>query len=197
MTIAERYRSFNLAEKENNMTDYKFNTTNFGIPTGLAKQFIGFDQVLERFREAAESMPKIPTYPPYNIKKVDDEHFIIEMAVAGFGKSNLDIELKEGELTVTGSHEAEDNDYIYQGIANRAFTRKFTLADTVVVKNAELVNGLLKIALERYIPEEKKAKKIDILDPFGIQETTKQFLTEGTKAWGDAAQKVLDTMTPK
>ena len=176
---------------------HKFTTENFGIPTGLAKQFIGFDQMLERFQQAAEIMPKIPTYPPYNIKKIDDEHFVIEMAVAGFGKTDLDIELKDDTLTISGSHDADDKDYIYQGIANRAFTRKFTLADTVVVKNAELVNGLLKIALERFIPEEKKAKKIDILDPFGIQATTKQFLTEGTKAWADGLQKISDAVTPK
>jgi molecular chaperone IbpA len=119
------------------------------------------------------------------------------MAVAGFGKTDLDIELKDGTLTVSGSHDADDKDYIYQGIANRAFTRKFTLADTVVVKNAELVNGLLKIALERFVPEEKKAKKIDIMDPFGVQEVTKQFLTEGTKTWVDLAQKTMDAVTPK
>jgi molecular chaperone IbpA len=153
--------------------------------------------MLERIREASETLPKIPTYPPYNIKKIDDEHFEIEMAVAGFGKQNLDIELKDDTLTVSGSLESDAEDYIYQGIANRAFTRKFNLADTVVVKNAELVNGLLKIALERYIPEEKKAKKIDIMDPFGVQETTKQFLTEGTKAWTQGLQKIADAVTPK
>ena len=169
----------------------------FGIPTGLARQFIGFEQMIDKIREASETLPKIPAYPPYNIKKIDDEHFVIEMAVAGFGKTDLDIELKEGTLTVSGSHDADEKDYIYQGIANRAFTRKFTLADTVVVKNAELVNGLLKIALERFIPEEKKAKKIDILDPFGIQATTKQLLTEGTKAWADGLQKISDAVTPK
>lgn len=179
------------------MTNYKFNTDAFGIPTGLAKQFIGFDTVLERFREANELLSKAPNYPPYNIKKIDEEHFVIEMAVAGFGKNNLDIELKDGELTITGRHEADESDYIYQGIANRAFTRKFTLADTVVVKNAELVNGLLKIALERYIPEEKKAKKIDILDPFGVGETTRQFLTESGKVWAETAQKLAANMTPK
>jgi molecular chaperone IbpA len=179
------------------MTSYKFNTDNFGIPTGLAKQLIGFDTVLERIREAAETMPKIPSYPPYNIKKIDDEHFVIEMAVAGFGKHNLDIELKDDTLSISGSLDADEKDYLYQGIANRAFTRKFTLADTVVVKNAELANGLLRIALERFIPEEKKAKKIDILDPFGVQETTKQLLTEGTKAWTQGLQKIADTMTPK
>lgn len=180
------------------MTNYKFNTNNFGIPSDfLSKQLIGFDTVLDRIREAAEAMPKIPTYPPYNIKKIDEEHFEIEMAVAGFGKHNLDIELKEDTLTISGNLETEDKDYVYQGIANRAFTRKFTLADTVVVKNAELVNGLLKIALERYVPEEKKAKKIDIMDPFGVGEATKQLLTEGTKTWADTAQKVLDAVTPK
>mgnify|MGYP003344308160 FL=1 len=178
------------------MTNYKFNTDNFGFPN-ISKQFIGFDSMLERFREAAEAMPKIPTYPPYNIKKMDDEHYVIEMAVAGFGKQNLDIELKEDVLTISGSLDAEDKDYLYQGIANRAFTRKFTLADTVVVKNAELVNGLLKIALERYVPEEKKAKKIDIMDPFGVGEATKQLLNEGTKVWADMAQKTMDAVTPK
>ena len=179
------------------MTSYKYNTDVFGIPTGLARQFIGFDQMIDRIREASESLPKIPSYPPYNIKKLDDEHFVIEMAVAGFGKADLDIELKDGTLTVSGNLDADDKDYLYQGIANRAFTRNFTLADTVVVKNAELVNGLLKIALERFIPEEKKAKKIDIMDPFGVQETTKQLLTEGTKAWTQGLQKIADAVTPK
>ena len=167
------------------MTNYKFNTENFGFPSNLAKQFIGFDTMLENIRAASENLPKIPTYPPYNITKVDDEHYTIEMAVAGFGKADLDIELKENTLTITGNHTAKDNDYIYQGIANRAFTRQFTLADTVVVKNAELVNGLLRIALERFIPEEKKAKKIDIMDPFGVGETTKQLLNESAKAWSE------------
>ena len=179
------------------MTNYKFNTDHFGIPTGLARQFIGFDHMLDRIREASESLPKIPTYPPYNIKKLDDEHFVIEMAVAGFGKADLDIELKEGTLTVSGNLDSDDKDYLYQGIANRAFTRNFTLADTVVVKNAELANGLLKIALERFIPEEKKAKKIDILDPFGVGEATKQLLTESSKVWADMAQKTMDAVTPK
>ncbi|NBT97560.1 MAG: hypothetical protein EBT43_07085, partial [Methylocystaceae bacterium] len=102
------------------MTNYKLNTDPFGIPTGLAKQFIGFDTILDRFREANELLAKTPNYPPYNIKKIDDEHFVIEMAVAGFGKANLDIELKDDTLTITGSHDADEGDYVYQGIANRA-----------------------------------------------------------------------------
>ena len=140
------------------MTRYTTATDPFSFAQSLAKNAIGFDSVLDRLREASEQLPKLQSFPPYNIKKIDDEHFIIEMAVAGFGKQNLDIELKDDKLTITGNHDAADSNYIYQGIANRAFTREFTLADSVVVKNAELVNGLLKIALERYIPEEKKAK---------------------------------------
>ena len=146
----------------------------------LAKGAIGFDEILRKLHETANHLPKIPVYPPYNIKKIDNEHYVIEMAVAGFGKQNLDIELKENELTITGKTETEDSEYLYKGIANRAFERNFTIADSVVVKNAELVNGMLKIFLERFIPEDKKPKKIDILDPFGIGEATKQFLTEAT-----------------
>jgi molecular chaperone IbpA len=193
MTVAERYRPYTLAEKEKHMTNHD----PFTFASNIYKNAIGFDTIFDRLREASEALPKIPSYPPYNIKKIDDEHFVIEMAVAGFGKADLDIELKDDTLTISGSHEADDKNYIYQGIANRAFTRKFTLADTVVVKNAELVNGLLKIALERYVPEEKKAKKIDIMDPFGVGEATKQLLNESTKVWADMAQKTMDAVTPK
>ena len=163
----------------------------------LSKNAIGFDTMLQRLKEANEYLPKIPSYPPYNIKKIDDEHFVIEMAVAGFGKHNLDIELKDDVLTISGNTDSPDGDFLFKGIADRAFTRKFTLADSVVVKNAELVNGLLKIALERFVPEEKKAKKIDIMDPFGVGEATKQLLTETSKVWADSAQKVMDAVTPK
>lgn len=179
------------------MTRYTTATDPFSFAQSLAKNAIGFDSVLDRLREASEQLPKLQSFPPYNIKKIDDEHFVIEMAVAGFGKQNLDIELKDDTLTISGSLDTTDEGYLFKGIADRAFQRKFTLADTVVVKNAELANGLLKIALERFIPEEKKAKKIDIMDPFGIGETTKQFLTEGTKAWADGVQKIADKMTPK
>lgn len=162
------------------METRKYNTSNVNIfdPFSLAKGAVGFDNVLKRLQEASEYMPKIPTYPPYNIKKLDDEHFQIEIAVAGFGKNNLDIELKDDVLTVTGRLEGDDGDFLYKGIADRAFTRKFSIADSVIVKNAELVNGLLKIALERFVPDEKKARKIDIMDPFGVGEATKQFLSE-------------------
>jgi molecular chaperone IbpA len=156
-------------------------------PFSFSKQFnttVGFEPILKRLAEMTEAMPKIPTYPPYNIKKVDETKYVIEMAVAGFGRQDLELELKEDTLTVKGAVNTEDGDYLYKGIADRAFTRQFTLADTVVVKNADLINGMLKIWLERFIPEEKKPKKIEIngapLDPTAqaAQASTQQFLSE-------------------
>lgn len=152
-------------------------------PFSFSKQLnttIGFEPILKKLAEMTESMPKIPTYPPYNIKKVDENKYVIEMAVAGFGRQDLELELQDGVLTVKGNVSTEDADYIYKGIAERAFTRQFTLADTVEIKNADLINGMLKIWLERFIPEEKKPKKINIgekpADHNG--EATKQFLSE-------------------
>jgi molecular chaperone IbpA len=148
-------------------------------PFSLPKQFnttVGFDEILKRVAAASENFPKIPTYPPYNIRKVDENKYVIEIAVAGFGQQDLEIELNEGVLSVRGSVESKDaTDYLFKGIADRAFTRSFTLADTVEVKNADLINGMLKIFLERFIPEEKKSKKININ---GEDRSTKQFLTE-------------------
>lgn len=154
-------------------------------PFTFGKQAVGFDTVFDRLREIQEYATKAPNYPPFNIRKVDENRYTIELAVAGFGRQDLDIELSEDVLTITGRVESEEGDYVHKGIADRAFTRKFTLADTVEVKNAELVNGMLKVYLERFVPDEKKPKKIDILDPFGVGETTKQLLTEGAKAWNE------------
>lgn len=147
-------------------------------PFSFPKQFnttVGFEPILKRLAEMAETMPKMQTYPPYNIKKVDENKYVIELAVAGFGRQDLELELQDGTLTVKGSVNSEDGDYLYKGIAERAFTRQFTLADTVEVKNADLINGMLKIWLERFIPEEKKPKKINIGE---TESSTKQFLTE-------------------
>jgi molecular chaperone IbpA len=157
----------------------------FFDPFSFPKQFnttVGFEPILKRLAQITETMPKIPTYPPYNIKKIDDNKYVIEMAVAGFGKQDLELELQDGTLTIKGNISSEDADYLYKGIAERGFTRQFTLADTVEVKNADLINGMLKIWLERFIPEEKKAKKINIgattNESAHNGEPTKQFLSE-------------------
>ena len=157
----------------------------FDIPS-FDKFFVGYEPMLKRFEEAQTTLSKvIPNYPPYNIVKVDDNKYVIEMAVAGFGKHNLDLEFQDGSLVVSGSTTIgdENNQYLYKGIADRSFSRKFSLADTVEIKNAELVNGMLKIWLENIIPDSKKPKKIDITDTATENENTvdaKALLTEET-----------------
>ena len=150
------------------MTNDIFNLSN------LNKHFVGFDKVLDTLNNVNDTYTKAivnnsPNWPPYNIVKIDDNNYSIELAVAGFGKHNLDIELANNTLVVKGGFTVDEIDpidnpvqYLWKGIADRMFTRKFTLADTVEVKNAEYVNGMLKIFLENVIPEEKKPKKVDI-----------------------------------
>ena len=87
------------------------------------------------------------------------------MAVAGFSKEDLEAELKEGILTVRSKQDQEDGEYLHRGIAKRAFTRSFTLSDDVIIKGADLINGMLTISLERIIPEEKKSRMIEIGQP--------------------------------
>ena len=155
----------------------------------MDKLLVGYEPMFKRLEEAHESLTKvIPNYPPYNIVKVDDNKYVIEMAVAGFGKSNLDIEIQDGTLVVSGQSQLADmyeeginNTYIYKGIADRNFTRKFSIADSVEIKNADLINGMLKIWLENIIPDNKKPKKVDINYPSEPVKTNKQFLAEKNK----------------
>lgn len=135
------------------------------------KFFIGHDGLAKRLTEAAELVQKATNFPPYNIVKVDENKYVIELAVAGFGKHNLELELQEGVLTISGKTSVDESEkeglditYLYKGIADRTFTRKFTLADTVEIKNAELINGMLKVWLENVIPDSKKPVKININD---------------------------------
>ena len=144
------------------MTNYNHLTDPFGF-SRLTKDTVGFDEIFKRLSTFTEPLAKIPTYPPYNIKKTAENTYVIEVAVAGFGKQDIELTLEDGVLTVKGQVSAEDpHDYLFKGIANRAFTRSFTLADTVKVQNAELLNGMLKVWLERFIPEDKKPQKIEI-----------------------------------
>lgn len=148
----------------------------FSFPD-VTKSAIGFDSMFKKLQDVTESLPKIPTYPPYNIRKIGEDKYVIEVAVAGFGKQDIELELHEGVLTVKGSIASDDtaSELLFKGIADRAFTRKFTLADSVEVKNADLINGMLKIWLERFVPEEKKPKKININED---GDDSKQFLAE-------------------
>ena len=132
----------------------------------LLPSTVGFDRLfstLDEFDTLFNEGKKTQTYPPYNIVKLDDTDYAIEIAVAGFGMSDLDITTETNKLTITGStKETDGKEYLHRGIGTRDFTHTFTLADTVIVKSANIVNGLLVIILENVIPEEKKPRKIQI-----------------------------------
>jgi molecular chaperone IbpA len=122
--------------------------------------FIGFDRMIDRMREQT---PGQSNYPPYNIVKTDENFYELQLAVAGFTQNDLDIEVKDGVLTVEGKKDSEDErTYLHKGISARAFRRTFTLSDTIIVSGADLTDGILTVSLENVIPEEKKPRKIEI-----------------------------------
>lgn len=127
----------------------------------LSSWTVGFDrhfQLLEELRNSSK-----PTYPPYNIVRVDDdEHYIIEIAAAGFTKDDIEIVSEENRLTVKGSKGGDEADYVHKGIASRNFEQTFMLADDVIIEGASMTDGILVINLERQIPEAKKPKVIKI-----------------------------------
>ncbi len=124
---------------------------------------VGFDNVFDQLSSLSQF--EIPKYPPYNIKKVDDNKYQLEMALAGFAKTDLDVEVKDNTLTVTGnsSDDTENtNSFVYKGIAQRAFTRQWALIDYLKVFNASFKDGVLVVDMELNLPEEKKSKKIEV-----------------------------------
>ena len=123
---------------------------------------MGFDRTFDRLFDYVTHQAESTGYPPYNIEKQGEYNFTIEMALAGFGKKDIEIEFAEGLLTVKSVKEKEEKETLYKGISQRNFTRKFTLADDIVVKGAKLENGMLTIDLERIVPEEKKPQLITV-----------------------------------
>ena len=127
---------------------------------------VGFDRTFDRLFDYVTHQAESTGYPPYNIQKTEDYKFEIEMALAGFDKKDIEIEVAEGVLTVKSLRDkdtgATDDYTLYKGISQRNFTRKFTLADDIIVKGAELKNGMLTINLERIVPEEKKPQLIEV-----------------------------------
>ena len=121
---------------------------------------IGFD----RYFEDLERMSNISqtNYPPYNVVKEDDEHFTVELAVAGFSKKDVSITKEKNVLVIEGNVEDESKDFVHKGLASRAFKRSFTLADDVEISGASLKDGILVVSLERIIPEEDKPISIKI-----------------------------------
>lgn len=130
----------------------------------LLRTTVGFDRLVRTLDTLATE--QVPTYPPYNIEKLDDDAYAISMAVAGFSEDDLDITVQENTLTVSGRIEQTEGEdgrhFLHRGIASRAFERRFSLADHIKVAEAKLEHGLLHIALKREVPEEAKPRSIPI-----------------------------------
>lgn len=130
----------------------------------LFRSTVGFDRLFDLL-DSVGQYDTSQSYPPYNIERTDETRYRISLAVAGFPEKDLNVELREGVLSVQGKRVDGDSDkasYLYQGIAGRAFERRFQLAENVEVRGAKLENGLLHIDLERIVPEEQKPRRIQI-----------------------------------
>ena len=128
----------------------------------LTPYAVGFDRVFDQLGRYANDKTSVG-FPPYNIRKEGEYNFVIEMALAGFGKKDIEVEVADGTLSIRSVKENVDDDSnLYRGIAYRKFERKFTIADDVLVNGAKLENGMLSIALERVIPDEKKPRLITV-----------------------------------
>jgi len=149
----------------------------------LDRYMIGSDKMAAQISKAFEQMGNtaMTAYPPFNLKKTDDNVYVIEMAVAGFGKQDIELTLEDNKLLIKGSvsHDTDEkSEAIYKGIAERPFNRAFVLNDNVEIKNAQLINGMLKVWLEHIIPEHKKPKKIEIEETTEVASTSKKLPKE-------------------
>ena len=154
-------------------TPYRFDHT-FSDLAKFDKFFVGSDKFLARVQETADLLANTAAssgYPPFNLKKTDDNVYVIEMAVAGFGKQDIELTLEDNKLKIAGqttldtiTDDGLNQHFLHKGISDRPFSRTFTLADNVVVNNAQYINGILKIWLNHIIPESQKPKKIEIID---------------------------------
>ena len=124
---------------------------------------VGFDNVFNQLSSLNHF--EIPKYPPYNIKKIDDNKYQLEIALAGFSREDIAVEVKDNTLTISGKasdDKEKDNSFVYKGIAQRAFKRHWTLIDYLKVINAKFNDGVLIVDMELNLPEEEKPKKIEI-----------------------------------
>ena len=120
---------------------------------------IGYNSIFNEL-DRVRSLPTT-NYPPYNIRQgAGEDTYLIELAVAGFSEEDVNVEVKENNLTITGELGDKDNGFVHQGISQRRFSRNFVLAEDVLVKGADLSNGILTVYAERIIPEEKKARTV-------------------------------------
>ena len=145
-------RTLNLIDNFNQLTPYA----------------VGFDRIFDQLNTYAQHNVTSSGFPPYNIRKEGDYNYVIELALAGFGKDDIEVEVAESTLSIRSTKKPFDEDVssnedtVYRGISYRKFERKFTLAEDVVVNEAKLENGMLILELERIVPEEKKPRLIKV-----------------------------------
>ena len=134
----------------------------------LTPYAVGFDRVFDQLNRYVDNNATSTGFPPYNIRKEGDYNYVIEMALAGFGKEDIEVEVADSTLSVRSTKKplnedvASNDDTVYRGISYRKFDRKFTLAEDVVVKTAKLENGMLILELERVVPESKKPRLVQV-----------------------------------
>ena len=129
----------------------------------LTPYAVGFDRIFDNLSRYTSDNMQSTGFPPYNIRKEGDYNYVIELALAGFGKDDIEVEVADGTLSVRSVKEnSEDDSTVYRGISYRRFERKFTMADDIVVNGAKLENGMLTVDLERVVPEEKKPRLISV-----------------------------------
>lgn len=140
--------------------------------------FVGFDHLFDELDRVARHAND--HYPPHNIVKVDDQEYLIELAVAGFNEEELEIEVKDRTLTVSGEHVSKGREYIHRGISTKKFKRTFRLSEHVKVNGADLVDGVLSVVLKYEVPEELRPRKIEIghYEELTNDTDTKTLLTE-------------------
>ena len=124
---------------------------------------VGFDRTFDTLELLANSKAKEANYPPYNISKLSDDQYTIELAIAGFNEKDIDVELTGENLVIKGNRPKEATDgLLHQGLATRDFIKRFILSEDMIIKGAALSNGMLYVGVERVIPEEKKSRKIKL-----------------------------------
>ena len=151
----------------------------------LFHQTLGFENFIRDVESILNDTKPVTNFPPHNIIKLDDNKYVVELAVAGFGKDESDIQVQENTLTIKGEKiEGTPNlEYLHRGIGTRSFTKTITIADTIQVKGAEFKDGILRVGLENIIPEHKKARKIEISNDYNaLKEFKPQLLQEERKA---------------
>ena len=150
----------------------------------LAHTTLGFERFFDDVeRLLASDVAKVSSsFPPHNILKLDESRYVVELAIAGFSKDEIEITVEDGTLTVKGDKKEKDTDvqYLHRGIGTRSFTKTLTVADTIEVKGAEFKDGILRIGLENIIPEHKKPRKVEIGNE--LKEFKPQLLQEAKAA---------------